>query len=137
MAINKQANMFVHPARGNRTGTLVNGLVHYANHLSTGSGEFRPGIVHRLDKNTTGVMAIAKTDHAHWYLSRQFANRNTKKTYIAIVHGIPELTADRINQPLGVHPRHRERYAIRMHGKASQTFYKVSAEFRGYSMVVL
>ncbi|MCK5564626.1 MAG: RluA family pseudouridine synthase [Planctomycetes bacterium] len=137
MAINKQANMIVHPARGNRSGTLVNGLVYYANHLSAGSGEFRPGIVHRLDKNTTGVMAIAKTDHAHWKLSRQFAERTTQKTYIAIVHGVPELTADRINMPLGVHPRHREKYAIRIDGKESQTFYKVLEEFRGYSLVEL
>jgi len=137
IVVNKQADMIVHPARGNTHGTLVNGLVYYANQLSTGSGEFRPGIVHRLDKNTTGVLVVAKTDTAHWKLSRQFAQRKTSKTYIAVVHGTLELRADRINQPMGMHPRVRTKYAIRPDGKEAITFYEVLEEFRGFSLVKL
>jgi len=137
IAVNKQANLIVHPARGYKHGTLVNGLMYHFKQLSTVDEDFRPGIVHRLDKNTTGVMVVAKTDHAHWKLSRQFQERTTQKTYIAIVHGIPELTADRINQPLGVHPNVREKYAIRHDGKESITFYEVLEEFRGYALVKL
>ena len=137
VAINKQANMIVHPARSHTHGTLVNGLMYYFNELSTVNGDMRPGIVHRLDKNTTGVMVVAKTDHAHWKLSRQFAERTTIKTYIAIAHGVPELTADCINQPLGVNPRVRERYAVRADGKPSVTYYEVLEEFTGYSLLKL
>lgn len=137
LVINKQADMIVHPARGNKSGTLVNGLVFYANNLSGVNGDFRPGIVHRLDKNTTGVMIVAKTDHAHWKLSRQFAERTTRKTYLAVVHGVPELTGDCIDKPLGVHPKQREKYAIRSDGKDSVTFYEVLEEYRGYALVKL
>lgn len=137
IVVNKQADMIVHPARGNTHGTLVNGLVYYANKLSTGSGEFRPGIVHRLDKNTTGVLVVAKTDTAHWKLARQFAQRTTNKTYLAVVHGTLELRADRINQPVGMHPRMRAKSAIRPDGKEAVTFYEVLEEFRGFSLVKL
>ncbi|MEA3226899.1 MAG: RluA family pseudouridine synthase, partial [Planctomycetota bacterium] len=106
--INKQPGMIVHPARGNTHGTLVNALVFYSDKLSSGLGEFRPGIVHRLDKNTTGVMVVTKNDTAQWKIAKQFEHRQVNKTYLAIVHGTPELTADRINAPLGVHPRIRE-----------------------------
>jgi len=137
IVVNKQAGLIVHPARGNTHGTLVNGLVYYANQLSTGSGEFRPGIVHRLDKNTTGVLVVAKTDTAHWKLARQFAQRTTNKTYLAVVHGSLELRADRINQPVGMHPRMRTKCAIRPDGKEAITFYEVLEEFRGFSLVKL
>lgn len=136
LVINKQANLIVHPARGYKKGTLVNGLVYYANQLSAGSEPFRPGIVHRLDRNTTGVLIIAKTDTAHWRLGRQFEKRQTKKNYLAVTHGTPELTADCINQPLGVHPRFREKYAVRpVNGKEAITFYEVLEIFRGYSLL--
>jgi 23S rRNA pseudouridine1911/1915/1917 synthase len=137
IVVNKQADMIVHPARGNTHGTLVNGLVYYANQLSTTAGEFRPGIVHRLDKNTTGVLVVAKTDTAHWKLARQFAQRTTLKTYIAVVHGTLELRADRINQPVGMHPKMRVKCAIRPDGKEAVTFYEVLEEFRGFSLVKL
>jgi 23S rRNA pseudouridine1911/1915/1917 synthase len=116
-------------------GTLLSN-VHHCNQLSTGSGEFRPGIVHRLDRNTTGVMVAAKSDTAHWRLSHQFEHRQTKKTYIAIAHGVPELTADVINKPLGVHPKIREKYAIRPEmGKEAVTFYEVMEAFKGFSLL--
>ncbi len=136
--LNKQAGMIVHPARGNTHGTLVNALAFYSDNLSSGLGEFRPGIVHRLDKNTTGVMVVAKNDTAQWKIAKQFENRQVRKSYLAIVHGIPELTADRISAPLGVHPRVREKYAIRPElGKESITYYEVIEVFRGFSLVKL
>jgi 23S rRNA pseudouridine1911/1915/1917 synthase len=135
IVLNKQAGLIVHPARGYKNNTLVNGLVYYAQNISTVGESFRPGIVHRLDKNTTGVMVVAKTDTAHWRISKQFELRTTQKSYLAICHGIPELNADRINQPLGIHPRYREKYAIRPDGKEAVTFYEVLEKFRGYSLI--
>jgi 23S rRNA pseudouridine1911/1915/1917 synthase len=136
--LNKQPDMIVHPARGNTHGTLVNALAFYSEELSSGLGEFRPGIVHRLDKNTTGVMIVTKNDATQWKIAKQFENRQVNKTYLAIVHGTPELTADRINIPLGVHPKIREKYAIRPEtGKEAVTFYEVLESFRGFSLLKL
>ena len=136
--INKQANLIVHPARGYKHGTLVNGLVyHFQNQLSHCPDDIRPGIVHRLDRNTTGCLAVAKTEDAQFGLSTQFANRTAQKTYLAIAHGAPELDADIIDQPLGVHPSKREKYAVRPDGKPSTTIYHVLERFRGYSLIEL
>jgi 23S rRNA pseudouridine1911/1915/1917 synthase len=137
IVINKQSNLIVHPARGHKSGTLVNGLMFYfKDQLSTASGdEMRPGIVHRLDRNTTGVMIVAKSDRAHYGLSRQFANRTTKKTYMAICHGTPDLNADCINLPIAVHPKVREKMAVVTGGKESITFYEVAEKFKGYSLM--
>jgi len=136
--LNKQADLIVHPARGNINGTLVNGLAYYCEKLSTGLGKLRPGIVHRLDKNTTGVMIVTKNDDAQTKIAKQFENRTIKKTYLAIIHGTPELDADRINAPLGIHPRKREKYAVRHEtGKESTTFYQVLEKFRGFSLLEL
>ncbi len=138
IVLNKPPDMIVHPARGNTYGTLVNALVFHSDKLSSGLGEFRPGIVHRLDKNTTGVMVVAKNDIAQWKIAKQFEQRKTKKSYLAIVHGTPNLTADRINAPLGVHPKTREKYAIRPEvGRESITFYEVIENFRGFSLLKL
>jgi 23S rRNA pseudouridine1911/1915/1917 synthase len=136
--LNKPADLLVHPARGNTHGTLVNALAHYSDRLSSGLGEFRPGIVHRLDRDTTGVMVVTKHDEAQWVIAKQFETRQVKKTYLAIVHGTPELQADRINAPLGVHPTIREKYAIRPEiGKEAVTFYEVLEAFRGFSLLKL
>lgn len=117
LAINKQTNIIVHPARGVWNGTLVNALVHYGNvhgHTwSTVNGAWRPGILHRLDRNTTGVMLVAKSDEAHWRLARQFEQRTIQKTYVALVHGIPELLADVIDAPIGRDKFIREKMAVR------------------------
>jgi 23S rRNA pseudouridine1911/1915/1917 synthase len=138
LVLNKQPDLIVHPARGYKNGTLVNALVYHFQNLSSCPDDIRPGIVHRLDRNTTGCLVVAKNDTAHWKLSRQFADRTTKKTYIALVHGMPELDADCINQPLGIHPTIREKYAIRPDvGKEAITFYEVLERFRGYSLVKL
>ena len=136
--LNKPPDMIVHPARGNMHGTIVNALAFYSDQLSSGLGEFRPGIVHRLDRDTTGVMVVVKNDPAQWEIAKQFERRQVIKTYLAIVHGSPELTADRINAPLGVHPQIRERYAIRPEtGKEAITFYEVIESFHGFSLLKL
>ncbi len=138
IVLNKQPGILVHPARGNTHGTLVNALAFYSDKLSSGLGEFRPGIVHRLDKNTTGVMVVAKDDTTQWRVAKQFERRQVNKNYLAIVHGTPELTADRIKVPLGIHPRMREKYAIRPEaGKEAITLYEVLESFRGFSLLKL
>ena len=90
LALNKQADLMVHPARGRWSGTLVNGLVHYGQKWSNVNGNWRPGILHRLDRNTTGIMLVAKSDEAHWRIARQFENRTIRKTYMAVAHGVPD-----------------------------------------------
>lgn len=136
--VNKQADMIVHPARRYTRGTLVNALAWRFDNLSSGLGERRPGIVHRLDRNTTGVMVVTRNDTAQSKIAKQFQSRRVKKTYCAICQGCPQLTADRINAPLGVHPRKREKYAVRpKSGKNAITFYKVMEEFDGYSFLEL
>jgi len=126
LAINKQANLIIHPARGNWTGTLVNGLAFYfrknwrdIKELPTSGEIFRPGIVHRLDRDTTGIMLVAKSELALWKLGRQFELRRIHKTYTAIVHGLLELDEDMIDAPIGKHPKIREKYAVhRLTGRA-------------------
>jgi 23S rRNA pseudouridine1911/1915/1917 synthase len=148
IVINKPADIIVHPARGNTHGTIANAL---AFHLASAQvdedldakfpdalGEFRPGIVHRLDRNTTGVMILAKNDVAQWKIAKQFHDRQVEKSYLAIVHGTPDLTRDRVNAPLGIHPKIRERYSIRPEtGKEAITFYEVLESFRGFSLLKL
>ena len=132
LALNKQANLLVHPARGRWTGTLVNGLVYYGKKWSTAGGDWRPGILHRLDRNTTGIMLVAKSDEAHWRIARQFENRTIQKTYIAVIHGIPELLADVIDKPIGKDRHNRERQAVRKEengGKPAVTKYEVERTF--------
>lgn len=144
LAVNKQANLIIHPARGNWSGTLVNALAYYfqqdwreAVTLPCNGEVFRPGIVHRLDRNTTGVILIAKTELALWRLGKQFEHRQTEKTYRAIVHGIVSLDEDIIDMPLGKHKKFREKMAVhrdtgRIHPiqvKEAVTRYKVLERF--------
>lgn len=132
LALNKQADLIVHPARGKWTGTLVNGLVHYGKKWSTINGNWRPGILHRLDRNTTGIMLVAKADEAHWRIARQFENRTIQKTYMAVIHGIPPLLADVIDMPIGKDRYHREKQAVRKienGGKPAVTKYEVVETF--------
>ena len=119
IAVNKQANLIVHPARGNWTGTLVNALAYYFKtnwrdicELPDSGEAFRPGIVHRLDRDTTGVMLVAKSELALWRLGWQFEHRKITKTYTAIVHGLMPLDEDVIDAPIGKHPKIREKYAV-------------------------
>ncbi len=133
LALNKQADLIVHPARGRWTGTLVNGLVYYGKKWSALNGDWRPGILHRLDRNTTGIMLVAKSDEAHWRIARQFENRTIQKNYMAIVHGVPELLSDVIDLPIG-HDRYmRERMAVRKISNGAReatTLYEIQETFQ-------
>jgi len=132
LAINKQSNLIVHPARGVWTGTLVNGLVFYGQKWSQLNGNWRPGILHRLDRNTTGVMLVAKSDEAHWRVARQFENRTIQKTYMAVCHGVPPLLADVIDMPIGKDRYVREKQAVRKEengGRSAITYYEVKEIF--------
>lgn len=140
VAIDKQPGLSVHPpGRGANTGTLVSGLVyHFQHELSGVSGPLRPGIVHRLDKDTSGVMLVAKHDSAHFKLARQFHQRTTQKVYHAIVQGEVERDEDVIDLPLGRSHRHHEKQAVDFKiGKSATTQYKVLERFDGYTYVEL
>jgi len=145
IVINKHDDIIVHPARGNKSGTIINGLAwHFLHHSSgalseVGREHARPGVVHRLDRHTTGVMIAAKSDVAHWRLGRQFEQRRTDKRYLAVVHGRMEVLADVIDLPLGKHPTVREKYAVRWDetGKASTTIARVRELYDDYTLVEL
>jgi len=145
IVLNKQADVIVHPARGHQSGTIINGLAWHFQQRSEGSlssvgEEFaRPGVVHRLDRFTTGVMVAAKSDTAHWRLGRQFEERTTDKRYLALVHGRMEPDVDVIELPLGKHPTIRDRYAVRWDetGKPSTTIYRVRERSERFSLVEL
>ncbi|MFQ5424236.1 MAG: RluA family pseudouridine synthase [Phycisphaerae bacterium] len=149
LALNKRMGIIIHPARRSQGGTIANALAHYAKSLSHGEDPFRPGIVHRLDKNTTGVLIVAKTDEAHWRLSLQFEQRTTQKTYLAVVHGEPEFDEDVIDAAIGQHPTVHDRYIAtgfaermggrfaRKLGKSAITRYRVEERFGGFSLVRL
>lgn len=128
LALNKQADIIIHPARGNWTGTLVNALAHYFRtnwrawkDMPTSGEVFRPGIVHRLDRDTTGILLIAKTELALWRLGRQFELRKIDKTYTAIVHGLLDLDEDVIDLHIGRHPTIREKHAVRHPGRGPRS----------------
>jgi len=144
LAINKQADLIVHPARGNWTGTLVNALAYYfrlnwrnISELPTSGEVSRPGIVHRLDRDTTGIMLVAKSELALWRLGKQFELRQVHKTYTAIVHGVIAVEEDVIDAPIGKHPKIREKYAVHrdtgrpypVTSKEAVTRYKVLQRF--------
>ena len=137
IAVNKQPGILVHPARGNPHGTLVNAVAHHADALSTGGDPWRPGVVHRLDRDTSGVIVFAKNDAVHGRLARQWENRTVEKEYLAVVEGVPELDADVIDQPLGRDRRIRERYAVRRDGTGRDALsqYQVAETFDGFSAV--
>lgn len=148
IVLNKQMDLVVHPARSNLNGTMVNALAwHFkdvqANGLealsSVGVDEFRPGIVHRLDKDTTGCIVVAKTDTAHLHLSTQFQKRTVQKYYLAIVHGEMTPPGGVIDEPIGKHPHVHEAYAVRHDhsGRDSVTIYRVREVFDGFSLVEL
>jgi 23S rRNA pseudouridine1911/1915/1917 synthase len=140
LALNKQADLMVHPARGRWHGTLVNGLVHYGQKWSNVNGNWRPGILHRLDRNTTGIMLVAKSDEAHWRIARQFENRTIQKTYMAVAHGVPDLLADVIDMPIGKDRYVREKQAVRKienGGKSAVTLYEVQEIFQRHPQATL
>jgi 23S rRNA pseudouridine1911/1915/1917 synthase len=134
IVIDKPAGLVVHPAAGNWTGTLVNALVaHCGDSLSGIGGVRRPGIVHRLDKDTSGVMVMAKTDHAHRALSRQFADHGRtgalRRGYFAFAWGAPERQRGTVDLPLGRHPHARDRMAVRPDGRQAITHWEVAEHY--------
>jgi 23S rRNA pseudouridine1911/1915/1917 synthase len=137
IVVNKPAGLIVHPARSHKSGTLVNALAWRFKHISGGElskvgEEFaRPGIVHRLDKFTSGAIVSAKNDTAHWRLGKQFEMRRTDKRYLALVHGHPEKDVETVDLPLGKHPSIKEKYAVRFDetGKPSVTILRVRERY--------
>ncbi len=137
LVINKPAGMVVHPAPGNRDQTLVNALLaHCGKSLSGIGGVARPGIVHRLDKDTSGLMVVAKNDLAHQALTAQFADRSLSRTYQTIVWGEPVPLVGSIEGTIGRHPRDRVKMAVTGKGKPALTHYKVLESFNGLTSLV-
>jgi 23S rRNA pseudouridine1911/1915/1917 synthase len=136
IVIDKPAGLVVHPAAGNWTGTLVNALVaHCGESLSGVGGVRRPGIVHRLDKDTTGLMVVAKNDRAHLALSRQFADHGRtgplRRGYLAFVWGAPDRPRGTIDKPIDRHPRARDKMAVREGGREAITHWDVLERYQG------
>ena len=136
IVINKPRGLVVHPAAGNWTGTLVNALIAYCGDSLSGIGGVRrPGIVHRLDKDTTGVMVVAKTDRAHRALAAQFADHGRegplRRGYLAFVWGVPDRPKGMIDKPIDRHPRSRDKMAVREGGREAITHWEVLERYLG------
>ncbi|MGC6455432.1 MAG: RluA family pseudouridine synthase [Coraliomargaritaceae bacterium] len=130
VVVNKAAGMVTHPGSGTDENTLVHALLHHTNNgLSAVGAPERPGIVHRLDKETTGLIVVAKTDLAHHRLAAAFSERETEKRYLALVLGVPECSSGSIRQSIGRHPTHRTRMAVQPNGKEAHTDWKVLKRF--------
>ena len=134
IAINKPAGLVVHAGAGNLSGTLVNRLVHHFQTLSTVGGDERPGIVHRLDRDTSGVLLVARTDAAHQSLAGQFSSRTVEKIYLTVVHGAMKQDRGRIEKPIARDPVHRTRMTARLaSGRRALTDWKVIRRAAGFS----
>ncbi len=131
IVIDKPAGLVVHPAPGHPKGTLVNALLHHCEDLAGIGGVLRPGIVHRLDRGTSGVLVAAKDDQTHQGLSVQFAEHSIERRYRTLVRGLPRADEGRIDRPIGRHPRDRKRMSVEAKaGKASATNWRVRRRFR-------
>lgn len=137
VVIDKPAGLAVHPGPGHPDMTLVNALLAMCPDIQGIGGEIRPGIVHRLDKDTSGLMMVAKTHQAHNDLSAQIKTRQVTKGYLALVEGSLKSTEGKVDAPVGRHPRRRTRMAVVVGGKEARTNYKVRQELRGHSLVEL
>lgn len=140
LVISKPPGVVVHPAAGHHRGTLVNGLLHHCRDLSGISGELRPGIVHRLDKDTSGCLVVAKNDRAHRDLLAQFKNREVEKIYLALLSGKLAGEQGRVEGAIGRHPKQRQKMAVRPagEGRAALTHWRLRQRFTaGYTLVSL
>lgn len=136
IVVNKAKGMVVHPANGNYTGTLVNALLYRCKDSLSGiGGEKRPGIVHRLDKDTSGVLIVAKCDKAHLNISEQIKNHKVKKTYIALVKGIVKDNEATIDMPIGRSKKDRKKMDIDKNGKNAITHFKVLKRYSKYTLL--
>lgn len=131
LIINKPAGMVVHPGNGNWQGTMLNGLLHYSSKLEEVP---RAGIVHRLDKNTSGLLVVAKTLEAQTNLVRQLQNRTMKRDYLALVHGHVQFSGQ-VNAPISRHPIQRVKMAVNKNGKDARTYYIVKEKINGYTLL--
>lgn len=138
LVVDKPAGLVVHPAAGNLDGTLVNALLHHCQgRLSGIGGVARPGIVHRIDKDTSGLLVVAKTDRAHEGLARQFAAHSIERKYLAIVNGLPAPRSGTVDAPLARSPQNRKKVAVTTpdRGKRAVTHYRTIEPLRGAAMV--
>lgn len=135
IVINKPQDMVVHPAPGNYSGTLVNALLNHCSDLSGINGIIRPGIVHRIDKDTSGALIVAKNDIAHNSLAKQFKEHTITRSYLAIVEGIIKTDEGTIDQPIGRHPKDRIKMGVVESGKKAVTHYKVIERFTSHTLV--
>ena len=136
IVINKQKGLVVHPANGNLDGTLVNALMELCKDSLSGiGGEIRPGIVHRIDKDTSGILMVAKNDKAHINLSEQIKNREVKKTYVALVRGIVKENEAKIDMPIGRSTKDRKKMAVTKSGKQAITNFKVLKRYNDVSLL--
>jgi 23S rRNA pseudouridine1911/1915/1917 synthase len=135
VVIDKPAGMVVHPAAGHETGTLVNALLHHVKDLSGVGGEARPGIVHRLDRGTSGLMVVAKHDRAHQELARQFHDREVEKEYVALVWGVVQ-AGRRVDTPIGRDPKDRQKMSTRARrARSAVTRVTFARHFKGVSLL--
>jgi 23S rRNA pseudouridine1911/1915/1917 synthase len=137
LVVNKPRGMVVHPAPGHAGGTLVNALLHHCSELSRTGGEERPGIVHRLDKDTTGLLVVAKNDFTHQALAQQLQSRRLRREYLALVRGRVTPRTGRIEAPIGRHPVHRQRMAVVPGGREAATRFKVIAYLDRFTLLQL
>ncbi len=138
LVVNKPAGLVVHPAPGHTSGTLVNGLLAHCPELQKAEETFRPGIVHRLDKDTSGIMVVAKKRRAHEALARQFKQRLVRKHYLALVRGGPQKMAGEIDLPIGRHPTDRKKMStITRRGRSALTRWSVRQAFDGAALLML
>jgi 23S rRNA pseudouridine1911/1915/1917 synthase len=135
VVVNKPAGLVVHPAAGHAQDTLVNILLHHVGELAMGFGENRPGIVHRLDRDTSGVLVVAKNDFAHGRLAEQFRAKTAHRIYHCLVHGAPRPLRGEIRTHLGRHPRERKRFASVEGGKLAITHYQTLTTRPSFSLV--
>ena len=136
IVVNKPKGMVVHPANGNPDGTLVNAIMAMCKDSLSGiGGEIRPGIVHRLDKDTSGLLIVAKNDKAHINMSEQIKNREVKKIYIALVRGVVSENEATINMPIGRSTKDRKKMAVRKDGKEAVTHFKVLKRYKKYTLL--
>jgi 23S rRNA pseudouridine1911/1915/1917 synthase len=135
VVVNKPQGMVVHPAAGNYTGTLVNALLKKCRTLSSINGVIRPGIVHRIDKDTSGVLVVAKNDYAHQHLAEQIKEHTVKRVYIALTEGVIKQDQGTIDKPIGRHPIHRKKMAVIENGKRAVTHFKVLERYKENTLV--
>ncbi|NME83468.1 RluA family pseudouridine synthase [Clostridium sp. SM-530-WT-3G] len=135
VVVNKAQGMVVHPAPGNYNGTLVNALLYHCKNLSSINGVIRPGIVHRIDKDTSGVLVIAKNDEAHTFLSEQLKDHSMKREYYALIEGRLKNDSGTIDKPLGRNKKDRLKMGIVEDGKRAVTHYEVIERFNGFTLI--